>query len=368
MAEATLYSPTATDQAHWDRLAGKAKLRRRARLVFLYTFLIGVSLPVIVPYFWLGTLAFSARIDDVDTAVLWRSTFILVPAVILTWAWATLARDSRAAFLGWGVIWIVAIAVFAYVVGPSLHLDSFRFLYNPDFNSLNDTIVAEQENPGFSVTSFPWVWNAFKNSLIIAGGATIIVIVVASLSGYYISRFQYRFRSASLASMLILHAFPATVLLIPVFILMWQLGLLNTLFGVMLVIVGIELPFAVFIMKGFFDAVPWEIEMSALTDGATRRQAFFKVVLPQVGNGMIAVAVFVFIRGWEEFVFVLVLSTQQAKWTMSLYTFYVIEENALGVDYGLVSAVALFYILPSFVLYTVAQKYLMQMSVSGVKG
>ena len=73
----------------------------------------------------------------------------------------------------------------------------------------------------------------------------------------------------------------------------------------MLVIVGIELPFAVFIMKGFFDAVPWEIEMSALTDGATRRQAFYKVVLPQVTNGMIAVAVFVFIRGWEEFIFVL---------------------------------------------------------------
>ena len=113
--------------------------------------------------------------------------------------------------------------------------------------------------------------------------------------------------------MLILHAFPATVLLIPIFILMWQLGLLNTLLGIMLVIVGLELPLAVFIMKGFFDAVPWEIEMSALTDGATRRQAFFKVVLPQTVSGMIAVSVFVFIRGWEEFVFVLVLSTKQAK-------------------------------------------------------
>lgn len=90
--------------------------------------------------------------------------------------------------------------------------------------------------------------------------------------------------------------------------------------------------------------------------------------LPQVVNGMIAVSVFVFIRGWEEFVFVLVLSTQQTKWTMSLYTFFVVEDNTLGVDYGLVSAVAVFYILPSFVLYTLAQKYLMQMTVSGVKG
>jgi inositol-phosphate transport system permease protein len=262
---------------------------------------------------------------------------------------------------------MIAIAIFAATVGPSLHLNNFRFLYKANFNE-NLTIVAAEDRPGFSTTSFPWVWTAFANSLMIAGGATIIVIIVASLAGYYISRFQYRFRNASLAAMLVLHAFPITVLLIPIFIIIWQLGLLNTLFGIILVIVGIELPFAVFIMKGFFDAVPWEIEMSALSDGATRRQAFFMVVLPQVVNGMIAVSVFVFIRGWEEFVFVLVLSTQQAKWTMSLYTFYILEDSTMGVDYGLLSAVALFYIVPSFVLYTFAQKYLMQMTIAGVKG
>jgi inositol-phosphate transport system permease protein len=355
-------------QEHWDRLAAMATRQRRMRQGFLYAFLILASLPVMVPYFWLGTLAFSAQRGGIDTEVLWPSVFILVPAVLLTWSWAIAAKTPRQALIGWAIIWAVAIAIFAIVVGPSLHLNNFRFLYNPNFSAENENIVAAEDNPGFSATSFPWVWTAFANSLIIAGGATVIVIIVASLAGYYISRFQYRFRSASLASMLILHAFPSTVLLIPIFILMWQLGLLNTLFAIILIIVGIELPFAVFIMKGFFDAVPWEIEMSAMTDGATRRQAFFKVVLPQVVNGMIAVSVFVFIRGWEEFVFVLVLSTQQTKWTMSLYTFFVVEDNTLGVDYGLVSAVAVFYILPSFVLYTLAQKYLMQMTVSGVKG
>jgi inositol-phosphate transport system permease protein len=368
MANLEPLAATAPGQEHWDRLAAKARVQRRTRQGLLYAFLILASLPVMVPYFWLGTLAFSAHQSSIDTKVLWPSIFILVPSVLLTWVWAITASTPRQALIGWAVIWAIALGVFAVIVGPGLHLDNFRFLYNPNFNAQNENIVAAEENPGFSATSFPWVWTAFGNSLIIAGGATLIVIVVASLAGYYISRFQYRFRSSSLAAMLILHAFPATVLLIPIFILMWQLGLLNTLFAIVLVIVGIELPFAVFIMKGFFDAVPWEIEMSALTDGATRRQAFFKVVLPQVVNGMIAVSVFVFIRGWEEFIFVLVLSTQQAKWTMSLYTFFVVEENTLGVDYGLVSAVAVFYILPSFVLYTLAQKYLMQMTVSGVKG
>ena len=360
--------PNQGAQAHWDRLAANSRMQRRIRLAFLYGFLMLVSLPIMIPYFWMGTLAFSARLEDLNTDVLWPSVFILASSVTLTWIWSLLARRRRQAYLGWAAIWIVGTAAFAIIVGPDLHLDNFRYMYNPDFNTANDTIVAAEENPGFSVTSFPWVWTAFGNSLVIAGGATVIVLVISSLAGYYISRYQYRFRTESLAAMLILHAFPATVLLIPIFILMWQLGLLNTLFGVMLVIVGLELPLAVFIMKGFFDAVPWEIEMSALVDGATRRQAFFKVVLPQTISGMIAVSVFVFIRGWEEFVFVLVLSTKQAKWTMSLYTFYVIEENNLGIDYGLVSAVALFYILPSFILYAIAQKYLMQMTIGGVKG
>ncbi len=355
-------------QGHWDRLAFNARRSRRAKDVSLFTFLIAVSIPVIVPYFWLLTLAFSAGLKGIDTKVLWLSILILVPAVVATWVWATLAGTRRQAMTGWGIIWLVTIIIYAVIVGPSLHLYNFRFLYIPEFNAAYREIVAAEENPEFSVTSFPSVWSAFWNSLFIAGASTLIVAVIASLAGYYISRFQYRFRASSLATMLVLHAFPTTVLLIPIFIVIWKVGLLDTLFGVMLVIVGIEMPFAVFIMKGFFDAVPWEIEMSALTDGATRRQAFVRVVLPQVSNGIIAVSVFVFIRGWEEFIFVLTLLSSNVRWTMSLYTFFVTEETNLGVDYGIVSAVGVFYIIPSFILYTVAQKYLLQMSVGGLKG
>ncbi len=355
-------------QKHWNLLASKSRRNRRVKDASLFAFLIAASIPIIIPYFWLLTLAFSAGREGVDTRVLWPSIFILVPAVVLTWVWATIADTRRRAMTGWGVIWAVTIAVYAIFLGPELHLYNFRFLLNPNFNAAYTDIVAAKDNPGFSVTSFPSVWTAFFNSLFIAGVSTVIVIFAASLAGYYISRFQYRFRETSLAAMLVLHAFPTTVLLIPIFLVIWKIGLLDTLFGIVLVIVGIELPFAVFIMKGFFDAVPWEIEMSALTDGATRRQAFYKVVLPQVTNGMIAVSVFVFIRGWEEFIFVLTLLATNAKWTMSLYTYFVTEETNLGIDYGVVSAVAVFYIMPSFLLYTIAQKYLLQMSVGGIKG
>ena len=113
--------------------------------------------------------------------------------------------------------------------------------------------------------------------------------------------------------------------------------------------------------------MPWDIEMSALADGASRRQAFVKVVLPQVSNGIIAISVFSFIRGWEEYIFVFTFLIRNTNWTMSLYMFFV-RDDVMGVDFGVVSAVGVFYLVPSLVLYLAAQKFLMQMSVGGVKG
>ena len=171
----------------------------------------------------------------------------------------------------------------------------------------------------------------------------MLVLGVGTLAGYYLSRFNFAGRASFLQALLVLHAFPALTLIIPIFLLMYWIGLLDTLTGVILVITTLELPFAVFIMKGFFDAVPWDIEMSALVDGASRRQAFFKVVLPQVKVGLLAVGVFAFIRGWEEYVFVRTLLFDKQNWTMSLYIFWV-SEDIMGVDYGVVAAVGVFYV------------------------
>ena len=128
-------------------------------------------------------------------------------------------------------------------------------------------------------------------------------------------------------------------LVIPIFLIMYWVGLIDTIVGVMLVIVTLELPFSIFIMKGFFDSVAWDIEMSAITDGASRRQAFFLVVLPQVRVGLIAIGVFAFIKGWEEYVFVRTLLIEKSNWVMSLYLYWV-ADDIMGVDYGIVAAVS----------------------------
>jgi inositol-phosphate transport system permease protein len=347
----------------WDRMAARARALRRTKAVTLYAFLIAVSLPIILPYFWLVMIAFSARTGVADSLVLWRSMAVLLPAVIAFWLTAMLAQNRRQLWLGLTAIALIAAIAFAALVGPDLHLRNFIFLVEPDFAS----VVRSRVGAVRGAVQFPSVWRAFGNSLLIAGSQTVIVLTVASLAAYYLSRFQFPGRAAMLRSLLVLHAFPVLTLIVPMFLMLYWIGLLDTLFGVILVLVAFELPFAIFIMKGFFDAVPWDIEMSALTDGASRRQAFLRVVLPQVRNGLLAVAVFTFIRGWEEYIFVFTFLIRNTNWTMSLYMYYV-RDDVMGVDYGVVSAVGVFYLVPSLILYLAAQRYLMQMSIGGVKG
>jgi inositol-phosphate transport system permease protein len=365
MADTTLAAraPKPGAGIDWTGLAARARNLRRAKATAVYAFLIAVSVPIVLPYFWLVTVAFSAKTGIAETVVLWRAMAVLVPAIIAFWLVALLARNRRQLWIGLALVAIVAAAALAILVGPALHLGNFLFLWEPDFASVVRSRVGEVKG----AVQFPNVWHAFGNSVLLAGSQTVITVTVASLAGYYLSRFQFPGRAAMLRSLLVLHAFPVLTLVVPLFLMLYFIGLLDNLLGVILVLVAFELPFAIFIMKGFFDAVPWDIEMSALTDGASRRQAFLRVVLPQVTNGMLAISVFTFIRGWEEYIFVFTFLIKNANWTMSLYMFYV-RDDIMGTDYGVVSAVGVFYLVPSLVLYLAAQRYLLQMSVGGVKG
>jgi inositol-phosphate transport system permease protein len=351
--------PLAEGAVDWQALAARARLRRRLSTGFLYVAMALGALPVLVPYLWLVTIAFSGR-TGASTLVLWRTLAVILPALVLASLVGIVIEDQRRRRQGLLVVGGAALLLLAIVTGPHLHLHNWRFLWNPD--------VADALKGASGVgTKFPSVWSAFFNSLAIAGAQMALVVFVSTLAGYYISRFAFSGRPLFLQGLLVLHAFPAMTLIIPIFLMMYWVGLQDRLLGVILVITALELPFAIFVMKGFFDAVPWEIEMSAMTDGASRRQAFLHVVLPQVKVGMLAIAIFAFLRGWEEYVFVRTLLVAKENWTMSLYLFWTITD-VMGVDYALVSAVGVFYVLPSVVLYALTQKYLTQMTIGGIKG
>ena len=351
--------PLAEARPDWHALAAQARLRRRLSTGFLYAAMALGALPILVPYLWLVTVAFSGR-TGASTLVLWRTLAVILPGLVLASIVGLVIEDERRRRRGLLLIGAATVLVLAVVAGPHLHLHNWRFLWNPD--------VADALKGASGVgTKFPSVWTAFFNSLAIASAQMALVIVVSTLAGYYISRFAFSGRPAFLQGLLVLHAFPAMTLIIPIFLMMYWVGLQDTLLGVILVITALELPFAIFVMKGFFDAVPWEIEMSAMTDGASRRQAFLHVVLPQVKVGMLAIAIFAFLRGWEEYVFVRTLLVAKENWTMSLYLFWTITD-VMGVDYALVSAVGVFYVLPSVILYLLTQRYLTQMTFGGIKG
>ena len=346
----------------WDALAARGKRQRVLGQSLLIGFLIVVSLPILLPYFWMFTISVSAQTGGIESVVLWKACLILTPAVIAFGLVQLFTDDPGKRLYGAAAILVVALLAIVWSIGADLHGQNYRFLWNPN-------VVAELQGRGQATAQeqFPWVWMAFFNSLVLASVQTVLVLTVSTLAGYYLSRFQFNGRSAFLQSLLVLHAFPAMTLIIPIFLIMYWIGMLDTITGVILVIATLELPFSIFIMKGFFDAVPWEIEMSALTDGASRRQAFVQVVLPQVKVGLLAVGVFAFIKGWEEYVFVRTLLFEKSNWVMSLYIFWV-SDDIMGVDYGIVAAVGVFYVMPSLLLFIFCQKYLVQMSLGGIKG
>jgi inositol-phosphate transport system permease protein len=353
-------SAAASLRPDWRSLARRARLRRGAGQSALLGFLLLVSIPIILPYFWMVVISFTARSGGVSTDVLWTACAIVVPAVLIYSVIHLVAPSPRLRLIGGLLLVITAATLLATLIGGQLHLANYRFLWRTN-------IIEEIRSKATAGGQFPSVWIAFRNSLLLAVFQTAIILTVASLAGYYVSRFAFRGREAFLQGMLVLHAFPAMTLIIPLFLILHWVGLLDTILGVMLVLATIELPFYVFVMKGFFDAVPWDIEMSAMTDGATRRQAFRMVVLPQVRVGLIAVGVFAFIRAWEEYIFVRTMLIENTNWVMSLYLFWV-SDDIMGVDYGIVAAVSVFYVLPSLLLYLFCQKYLTQMTIGGIRG
>lgn len=341
----------------WVKLAQRSRLGRRLRLGALSVFLVAVSIPIAVPYIWMVMIAFTARRGMAETGTLWPAlVVILVGLGIYGAAMLWLRRERLAIVMGV----LTAFLLGLILLGQDLHLQNFRFMVNAN-------IIDDLDGQGTVGERYPWVWEAFANSLLLASTQTVIVVTVSTLAAYYLSRFSFRGRNTFLQSLLVLQAFPAITLVIPIFLIVFWVGLLNTLYAPILVLTALELPFFIFIMKGFFDAVPWDIEMSAMTDGASRREAFWMVVLPQVRVGMIAIGVFAFIKGWEEYVFVNGLRTGESYWVMSTYLYYV-REDVMGVDYGMVAAVAVLYVLPALILYLFCQKYLTQMTLGGVKG
>ena len=157
-----------------------------------------------------------------------------------------------------------------------------------------------------------------KNSVIISLVTTVIAITVASLAAYGIVRFFKKLGSAMSKVLVTTYIFPPILLAIPYSVVMGKLGLINTRIGLVIVYLSFSVPYAVWLLTGFFRTVPVEIEEAARIDGANKMQTFVQVVLPLVAPGVVATAIYTFINTWNEFLYALILMNNTSKMTVAV--------------------------------------------------
>ncbi|MBL8129866.1 MAG: carbohydrate ABC transporter permease [Thermomicrobiales bacterium] len=155
-----------------------------------------------------------------------------------------------------------------------------------------------------------------RNSVIVSTATTILGLIVAVPAAYAFARFNFPGRDTLFFSVLIRNMFPVVVFLIPLFILMKSLRLIDTYFSLILTYLTFGLPLSIWLLKGFYDNIPPELERAARIDGATRFQAFWKIILPLSAPGLVATAIYAFIQGWNEYVYARTFINSEQRMTM----------------------------------------------------
>ncbi|HVL53363.1 MAG TPA: carbohydrate ABC transporter permease [Vitreimonas sp.] len=277
----------------------------------------------------------------------------------------TTARQHRAPRmrgLGWasahGVL--LALALFCTVPFGWLFLAAVDpgaglYLEAPDRVSLDNFVRVFTEADSLRL---------LVNSMIMSGGAVLLVLAVCTLAGYALSRYDFRGRRALLFGVLLTRVIPPAATIAPLYAITLRLGLVDTYQGLILVLAAQQLPFVLWMMKGFFDTVPVELEEAAWIDGAGRIHTAFRVVLPLAGPGVAAAGLFAFIGAWGEFLTPLVLVSSPDLWPISLGLFRAWVAYTI-VDWGLLAAISLLYMAPAVVFYLLVRRFLLKATLLG---
>jgi arabinogalactan oligomer / maltooligosaccharide transport system permease protein len=205
------------------------------------------------------------------------------------------------------------------------------------------------------------------NSLIAASATTVVGIALSCTAAYALSRFRFPGRKAGLTAFLVVQMFPATLLIMPLYVLLDRLGLLNQLAGLVLVYATTAIPFCVWTLKGTFDALPAELEEAARMDGAGPWATFWRIVLPLTRPGIAVTALFSFMTAWNEFIMASTFMTDDAR-----YTLPVLVQSSVGqytADWGFFAAGAIVTSLSVMALFYALQRYLVGgLTAGSVKG
>lgn len=275
-----------------------------------------------------------------------------------TWArlWPRVLRQVRRlllyALLLLAVFW--AVAPLAWVFISSIKPDSETLAFASEQTILPRNPTLENYVTLFRVTRFG-LW--MRNSAILATSTTLAVIALSSLAAYALSRFRFwGFETLSRLTLLA-YMMPPIILVVPLFFLLFRFKLTNSHFGLFLVYTGTRLPFGIWLLRSYFFGIPVELEEAAMVDGATRFQAFYKVILPQALPGMISTAIFVFSVIWHEYLFASTLLFSARKQTLSAGVASFLSEDWIY-SWGVLMAAGVMVSLPLVIFYIFLQRYL----------
>jgi multiple sugar transport system permease protein len=247
---------------------------------------------------------------------------------------STLKRHPALVFSHYGALIFLAVVCVAPIIlmfATSLKLQTqifntgINFIFTPTLQNYRD-VLGEG-----SFTRY------LTNSLFVGIVSTLITLVLGCMAAYGLARFRFKGRKTLAYTTLLLRTVPLAVLAVPVFMVWSQAGLINSLWGLILLYVAVNLPFAIWLLYGFILQVPQELEEAAAIDGCGPIQVFYKVVLPLIKPGIAAASIFTFRIAWNEFILALVL-TDRATRTLPVATSLYITD--IGVDWGKIMALA----------------------------
>ncbi|PJF43590.1 MAG: thiamine ABC transporter ATP-binding protein [Phototrophicales bacterium] len=206
-------------------------------------------------------------------------------------------------------------------------------------------------------------WLMFKNSLYITIGATVLTVLVSSLLGYIFARVEFRGRGLLFNVVTLGLLFPFVIAILPIFIQIRKLGLLNSYWGVILPLVAFSIPGSTLILRGFFRAIPYELEEAAYIDGCTVFGFFYRILLPMARPAVTAIAVLQAIAAWNDYFLALLILTDESKWTLPLGLMQFQGQYGTTNWSGIMAYVTILMI-PAILFYMVTERYI----VTGLTG
>ncbi len=265
------------------------------------------------------------------------------------------------------VVITVTIVIFAMAPIVWTTLTSFKSeaeIVSSEFRYLPERVTLDNYQTLWQRSGYP---RLLLNSAIVTSLTVGMSLVIGTFAGYSISRYKFRGRSGLMIFYLVIRMFPFTLLLIPLFIMLRNLGLFDTHFGLALTYTTFLLPLCVWILKGFFDGIPPDLEEASRVDGSTRLGALVKIVLPLARPGIAATTVFIAIGSWNEYLWALLLTTASGARTWPVGLQLMVGEFQM--PWGVLSASGIISIIPIMIGFAFVQRALVSgLMTGGVKG